>query len=203
MSKPNTTASGGYLLPAPETPALQTIPPLLTLRQFIQTVLVGISGFAGPLVRPAWQVSPPKQPDIGVDWLAYAIESADPDFNAYVGYDLDNNPFLQRNELLQITLSVYGPNAYDNYGMIRDGFQLQQNLAALVKAKIGYAYDTRAQHAPDLFGERWIDRWRFDIFLRRQIQRDYPVLNFLSASGTIYSQTATDEDFQRAWSSGS
>ena len=198
----NTTATGGYILPAPETPALQTIPPNLTLKQFIQTVLVGISGFDGTLVRPSWQVNPPKQPDIGVDWLAYAVESAEPDFNAYVGYDPDNNPFLQRNELLQIAISVYGPNAYDNYGLIRDGFQMQQNLSQLAVAKMGFAYDTRATHAPDFFGERWIERWRFEIFLRRQIQRTYPVLSFISGSGTIYAQTAKNENYQKAWASG-
>lgn len=196
----NSTASGGILKPHPQPPTLNTTPPGLTLIQFIQQLLVGLSGFDGPLVRPQWQQQPPKQPDINVNWLAFGLGSATADNNAFVtaGSNAEEppTPLLQRNELIPIIVSVYGPAAYDNITMIRDGFQLTQNLTSLRQANIGFAYDTPAQHVPDLFNERWYDRWRIEFFIRRQVQRSYPLLSFLSASGTIYTSVATNENYE-------
>lgn len=197
-----TTATGGTLLPNPLAPALDTTPPGLTFVQFIQGLLVGLSGFPGTLVRPEWQQEPPKQPDINTNWLAFGLGSVTPDNNAYVGIDSDNTPLLQRNELIPIVVSVYGPDAYNNIGLIRDGFQLTQNLTSMRTANVGFAYDTPAQHLPDFFNERWYERWRTEFFIRRQIQRTYPLLSFLSANGTIYTQTANNENAQVAWAVG-
>lgn len=204
----NNSATGGPLLPSPRVPVLDTDPTGLTLIQFIQTVFVGISGFPGSLVRPNWQPEPPKEPDLNVNWMSFGIQSITPDANAYEGYipaaDPSDPPvpYLQRNELLQINVSVYGPCAYDNTGLIRDGFQLSQNLTSLKIANMGFAYDEPAQHAPDLVGQRWFDRYVQNIFLRRQIQRTYPILSFVSASGITYTQTTENPDYSKAWGVG-
>ena len=199
----NNTATGGFLKPNPQPPTLDTSPPGLTFVEFIQQLLVGLSGFDGTLVRPEWQQEQPKKPDIDVNWLAFGLGSSTPDNNAYIAIDEVKNgdvvtevPVLQRNELIQIIVSVYGPNSYDNLALIRDGFQLTQNLATLRQANVGFAYDTPAQHIPDFFNERWYDRWRCEFFIRRQLLRSYPLLTFLSANGTAYTQTAKNNDFQ-------
>jgi hypothetical protein len=194
----NNSETGGYILPAPTQPALATIPPNLTLVQFIQSLLVGVSGLPGPLVRPEWQVNPPPQPELNVDWAAYGISGFNPDFNAYIaGTVVDDvqQVILQTNEELPISISTYGPNSYDNMGLIRDGLQMTQNLSLLRQANIGFGYFGQALHVPDLVNERWIDRWRAEFVLRRQVQRFYPVLNFVSVSGTIYSQTAVNDNY--------
>lgn len=195
----NDTASGGFLKPHPQPPTLVTSPPGLTFIQFIQQLLVALSGFDGTLVRPEWQQEPPKAPDINVNWLAFGLGSATPDNNAYVAIEKNGNvdtPTVQRNELIPIIVSVYGPDAYDNIGLIRDGFQLTQNLTTMRQANVGFGYDTPAQHIPDFYNERWFDRWRCEFFVRRQIQRSYPLLSFLSANGIIYTQTATNENYE-------
>lgn len=192
----NNSTTGGFLQPRPQPPTLDTTPSGLTFIQFIQQLLVGLSGFNGTLCRPEWQIAPPKRPDIDCNWLAFGLGSSTPDNNAYVSTDQNGVTELQRNELIPIIVSVYGPQAYDNQALIRDGFQLTQNLATLRQANIGFAYDTPAQHIPDLINERWYDRWRTEFYIRRQIQRVYPILSFLSASGTIYTQTATNENFE-------
>jgi hypothetical protein len=173
-----------YIKPVPNgTPPL---PRGLSLTQFIQTLFVGISGLPGSLVRPLWQPEPPEQPDINVDWMGIGIQVVSPNIYLFIGVNAVNAVQTQRHELLEVTCHIYGPNAIDTAGIIVDGFQIPTNLSALFLANMGMVETSTLRHVPDLINERWFDRIILSVFLRREIQRVYPVLTITSASGTIY-----------------
>lgn len=181
----NTSATGGYTLPT------STVGPPrdLTLTQFLQTIFVGLTGLDGTMVRPKWQPAPPKQPDIDVSWMAFGIADDNPDANGYLGILPDGSAQYQRQTQLDISCSIYGPQALEIAGLIRDGFQIPQNIQSLTLANMGFVETGRASHIPDLVNERWINRVEMNVTLRRQVQRSYAVLTFLSAHGTVYTQT--------------
>lgn len=179
----------GYLLPTSTDP----LPGGLSLEDFIQTVIVGISGITGTLVRPKWQENPPKTPAINVNWIAFAIQISAPDANAYTGMTPQNIDILQRNESLAIQIAFYGPDGMTNIRAFQDGFQMQQNLEAMRLAAMGFTGFTPALRGPDLINERWVQRWETTLTLNRMVQRVYPVLSFASAVGTIHTVVDNEE----------
>jgi hypothetical protein len=175
-----------FMQPTPQFPVVSGS---LTLTEFLQTMLAGVSGLPGQLIRPKWQINPPKQPDVEVNWLAMALINAPADANAYVGFLPDGHGgqvnVTQRMEQLELLCGFYGPNGYDYMGLTRDGFQIQANRDALTLAGMGYVGENTGHRVPDLVNERWVDRWEISFFINRQILRSYPILSFLSVSGSI------------------
>jgi hypothetical protein len=183
----NDSSTGGALLPlaAPDTLQGQSF------EDFLQQVLVGLTGMAGDLVRPRWQLEPPNLPDIGTDWCAFGITTWEADTYAAVTHQGagDGSDLLQRHETVDLLVSFFGPNCVALAARLRDGLQIAQNREVLVASGIGLQEASRLVRLPSLTKDRWLDRVDLSVILRRMVLRSYPVLNLLSAHGTIHTDT--------------
>ncbi len=191
---PNTSATGGYLQ--------QVSGPLegLDLRRFIGTLLVGVSGFAPGMVRPSWQQNPPPLPSIDTNWMAFGITSRSADANPYQVEKADGlGALMLRHEEIEILLVFYGPDCLQKASEIRDGFYISQNTESLQLAGMAYIDLSNIIHAPELVNDRYFDRADTTLTIRREVRREYSVLNFMSASGVINANRAVDT-LTRAWS---
>lgn len=177
----NTSATGGYLT--------QVAGPLegLDLRRFIGTVLVGVSGFAPEMVRPAWQQNPPPVPGIDVNWMAFGITARRADNDPYqVEKDDGQRTLMLRHEELDIMLAFYGPDCLQKAAEVREGFELTQNTESLLLAGMAYIDLSDIIHAPELVNDRYFDRADTTLTIRREVRREYRILNFVSAYGAIH-----------------
>lgn len=177
----NTSATGGYLQ--------QVVGPLegLNLRRFIGTVLVGVSGFAPEMVRPAWQQNPPPIPNIDTNWMAFGITARRADNDPYqVEKDDGQRTLMLRHEELDIMLAFYGPDCLQKAAEVREGFELTQNTESLLLAGMAYIDLSDIIHAPELVNDRYFDRADTTLTIRREVRREYRILNFVSAYGAIH-----------------
>lgn len=178
---PNTSATGGYLQ--------QVSGPLegLDLRRFIGTVLVGVSGFEPEMVRPAWQQNPPPVPNIDTNWMAFGITARRADNDPYqVEKDDGQRTLMLRHEELDIMLAFYGPDCLQKAAEVREGFELTQNTESLLLAGMAYIDLSDIIHAPELVNDRYFDRADTTLTIRREVRREYRILNFVSANGAIH-----------------
>lgn len=180
----NNSASGGYLLPT-----TLPLPGGLTLLQFLQQVIVNLTGLPSTMVRPKWQAEPPKEPpEPTINWCAFGIIESDPDANAYIEGDANESSF-QRHENLQLICSFYGPSSNENAALLRDSFQISQNRDVLSQGNIGFTTVGRSTFVPEFINNRWFPRTDIDVFLLRRVIRTVAIVPFESAKGIIETET--------------
>jgi hypothetical protein len=185
----NDSSTGGVLSPLPN-PAPTPLAGL-ALNDFIQAWVVGITGLAGNLVRPRWQPEPPIIPDAAVAWCAIGIASRRGDTFPFVGHDGDGNGLDQiiRNEELDLLCSFYdlGTNGMaDQFAeLMRDGAVIAQNRAVLQAQNFDLGFVGDLTIVPSLLKSRWLYRVDLPIQVRRQVVRQYPVLNVVSVAGSV------------------
>lgn len=184
----STSEKPGYLRPTSRVPVAGN----LTLLQFLSTVFIGLSTLPGNMVRPMWQVEPPKQPNWPTNWMAFGILNFVPR-NNYVGVRENGTTFIQGQKPMEITTSFYGENAMQIAELVADGFQIQQNLDALNKANIGFTGCSAINNVPEFVNERWLARLTMQVSLLVQTQYNYPILPFLSANGDIHYMKGDEE----------
>lgn len=180
---PNTSATGGYLTPDSSPAPLQGNP----LLDFIHNWLQGLSALPGDLIRPRWQPESINIPDASVTWLAFGIIKKVADtFASEVHYPTNEGyNEIRRHEVVSFLVSVYGPNSDEIASLIRDNMQVSQNREVLQLNSMGLIASSDLTTAPELIKEKWLQRVDFSFEIRRQIKREYSVLNILSLDGTL------------------
>jgi len=191
---PNTSATGGSLLPDPS-----GVAPLegQDLYRFFQQLFSNVTGLDGTLIRPAWQGEPPTLPDAATAWMALGITRRPSDKFPPVYHDGAANgglgkSTLMRQEILTILSSTYdlGVNGQADYysALLRDAFAIGQNREPLQLNSIGFVESGDLITVPALVKQRWMYRVDCELSFRRLVLRDYAVLNIVSAGGDIRTQ---------------
>lgn len=189
---PNTSATGGYLLPQSNNGINDEM-----LRVFLQGVVVGTTGLPGNMVRPRWQAEPPNIPAFGVDWASVGVMSRKRDVNAYIThrsiFDGQGNntgsDFIHRTEVLDVLCSFYGPNCEQNSELMAMGLEAGQNREVMQLAGYGLVSVDDAVMMADLVHERWLTRIDLPFQVRRAQLYQYPVLNLVGADVEIVDDT--------------
>ncbi|MDB5448420.1 MAG: hypothetical protein JWQ97_3737 [Phenylobacterium sp.] len=204
---PNTSATGGYLLPDSG-----IAPPLEddALDDFMGDLVAGITGLdRDAAVRPRWQPEPPVIPAAGVNWVSVGIVSRPADTYTAQTYDPNGNAgagalVIIRHETLELLCSFYGPACQANGGRLRDGLALAQNREALFLAGMGLTSVGGLSKAPELIKNVWLQRSDLTVTLRREVRREYPVLTIDSTPFAILadgSQIAVPAHGSASWAS--
>jgi hypothetical protein len=187
----NNSSTGGYLVPDNAIPA-----PLEddALDDFLHDVLAGITGLTADLVRPRWQPNVPDLPSRATNWCAFGIMSRSADTFDASNHDGtgDGADVLQRHEMLNIVTSFYGPNCQAYGALLRDGLGVAQNREQLFLVGMGLVSVGDLTKAPELIKNVWLQRADLPLTIRREIRREYPVLNLLSAQATLSAPPVTD-----------
>jgi len=179
----NTSATGGYLSPAASALPLEGD----ALDALLQSMVVGITGLPGAMVRPRWQSVVPKQPEPSVDWCAIGIttgERTDYPVESHNGTG-DGSDLLQRWEEFTVLASFYGPNAMSFADLLRDGIYVPQNREAMQAQGMDLIDAGSRTTASDLVNQQWVRRYDLPVRIRRKSERTYPVLNIVSADDLI------------------
>lgn len=179
----NTSATGGYLSPigspADEDDALAAL---------FQSACAGITGLSGDLVRPRWQVNPPKQPEPSTTWAAIGVTTTTPDFGPCTEAS-DMTATASRHELIEVLCSFYGPGAQASATRWRDGLAIPQNGDTLRSSGIVFVSCGPSVPAPELVNQQWVRRFDVATTFRRKISNTYNILTFQSGDVSINTDT--------------
>lgn len=177
---PNNSSTGGYLAPV-GSPDYD-----IALEDIFHDAIAGITGLSNDLVRPRWTPEPLPRPDFGTNWVAFGITTLPSDTFAYQGFHpTDGQMELQRDELLRVLHSFYGP-ACDYYASIlRDGLAMGQNREALAVSNINLVEVQDFVNLPALLKEKWVKRVDVPAVYRRRISRRYPILTVQSGQAEL------------------
>lgn len=198
----NTSATGGFLIPGAASPEILNDQ---ALEDFLRLWIVGITNLKDDLVRPWWEEEPVPRPPSNVTWCAFNVASRKKDWDAFVMHVGDAGmgglgfgegemggaayDFVQRTEELQMMCSFYGPYAEAICTRLTMGCSVGQNKEYLFKGGFQLNGTGDPIIIPEKLKGRWIKRVDVKVGLRRAVQSTYPVLDLLSATGSIVTDT--------------
>lgn len=145
-------------------------------------LLVGITGIANDLVRPRWQPEPPNQPDFSATWVAFGVTITQGDVFSYQAHDPSAGGFnvVERDEVLTVLQSYYGPNGQAAAQRFNAGIQVEQNRDTLTAVGIKFVECQEINQLPALLKEKWVRRFDCRTIYRRRVRSTYPILDLVA-----------------------
>lgn len=192
MANDSTTA--GYLAPSLPGPIYNE-----ELEDVFHDMIVGITSLLPAMVRPRVQPDPPNQPGFDTAWCAFGVSIMESDWTSYQRHDpsgIGNNT-QERDEVIHVLCSFYGPRYQELEAILRDGLQVEQNRAPLAVHKIKLVEVLAPVQLPALLKERWVRRIDARIVFRRRAIRSYQIRNLEGGPGSTLNneQYVTPLDF--------
>lgn len=182
----NDSSTGGYLAPAVDTPPDEDD----ALDDLVHDLVAGITALPPDLVRPRWQPVVAKQPEPGVNWCAFGIQTQTPDASPAIvhnGANEGSDTYI-RHQDLDVLCTFYGPAAKGYAQRLADGLALPQNREQLQLLDMAFVNVSEIRAASDLVNQQWVRRYDMTVKLRRKVTRTYAVLNLKS----VQASTTTD-----------
>lgn len=186
---PNDSASGGYIVDGPPTPAT-----VEDYQAALQQAVTALSGLPGNLVRPRWQPMPPVQPPVDVTWIAIGVTMVEADEYPYLrhvgsvilpGASAPGYTVMQRNLTITVVATFYGPQADPVAAQVRDAFYINQNYEGLILVGLKLRTIHDLQRVPEMINQQYVDRADLRMEFRALIERTYPIRDLDGADVTI------------------
>ena len=188
----NTSATAGYLGPTSAPPADD-----LDLDTLIGTLIAGVTGLPGDMVRPRWQETQPRIPGVRETWVAVGVTvtTAD-DTPAQIHHgEGDGLTVLRTFYRLDVLASFYGPKGDAYAKLTRDGLYVDQNREAMRANGLNLVGFEPIRRIPEIIATGARRKSDLAFRLTQGVERTYPILNITSAAGTIQA-----EDISHPWS---
>ena len=178
------------LLPLPSPVPLFDDP----LDNLIQANIVNITGLPASMVRPRFQPEPASHPEYNVDWCAFGIASYDNDAFAAHTFNPTGNGgtgsmTVERDELITVNLSFYGPDNYQYISAYREGIALDFNRFDLYAANTNLVSVGQIVNLPALLKDKWVKRLDTKVVFRRRVSRSYGVVPLIGNTVTLITDT--------------
>ncbi len=145
------------------------------LNKVLHDAIVGLTGINGKLVRPRWVPEPSTQPSFDENWVAFGIPRTVPDYASYEEVIVDGVTQIQRDELLFVLHSFYGPNCKALAERMRNALDVSQNRAALRAAGLLFKEAQEPVVLPALLKEKWVKRVDITIVYARRAIHTYAI----------------------------
>jgi hypothetical protein len=174
----NDSTTAGYLSPSSIAPAAD-----LDLDKLMQSLVAGLTGLPGNVVRPRYQPTTPKQPEPTVDWVAIGVTDIQSDSSPVVVHDptSDGSDTLIRHERITVSATFYGPNGQSHASICRDGLWLGQTAGMLDQYDLSFIDAGPVRSLHEIVNQQARRRYDFTFILRRKVTRNYRVRNLVAA----------------------
>lgn len=186
-SSGNTSATGGPLGPTSSPPADD-----LDLDTILGTLIAGVTGLPGDMVRPRWQETQPRVPDVTETWVAVGVTATMPDDTPSQIHhpDGDGYTILRTFYRLDVLASFYGPKGDAYAKLTRDSFYIGQNREAMRSYGLNLIGFDTIRRVPEVIATQTRRRSDLPFRLTQTIERRYEIQNVLQADGTIRADAA-------------